>query len=83
MTGSCLIKSLCLIGMADVTCDNVVRLNKYIDYSDTYVWEGAFGRIANTYVYNFTKKDISPAENPSMLFCISVGADLTTHLCKI
>lgn len=54
--------------MADVSCSRVVRLKNHVDYdylsSNFYVWEGTYGRIANTYIYNRTSKGISVVDTP-------------------
>lgn len=55
-------------GMDDVSCQQIVRLSHYVDSdflsANYYVWEGPFGRIANTYRYNNTVRDILPADDP-------------------
>ena len=57
--------------MAPVDCKRLVRLKDYVDYDylsgNTWVWEGPFGRIANTYIYNRSSENqISPAVNPGI-----------------
>ncbi|XP_053394488.1 uncharacterized protein LOC123525750 isoform X2 [Mercenaria mercenaria] len=55
-------------GMDDVSCKKIVRLSHYVDKDylsgNFYVWEGPFGRIANTYRYNSTIRGIWPTDNP-------------------
>ena len=57
-------------GMDDVSCKRLIRLRDYVDQDylseHFYVWEGAFGRIANRYLYNSTIKDVWPADKPGL-----------------
>ena len=50
--------------MADVSCRRLQRLKYYVDLnylsSNFYVWDGAVGRISNTYKYNSTVRGIVP-----------------------
>jgi len=54
--------------MSDVSCNKIVRLKNHVDYdylsANFYVWEGTYGRIAETYIYNSTSRGISPAHSP-------------------
>ncbi|KAL4236876.1 ectonucleotide pyrophosphatase phosphodiesterase [Mactra antiquata] len=56
-------------GMADVSCHRIVRLKYDVDYdylsANFFVWEGSFGRIANTYKYNSTIRGIAVADEPA------------------
>lgn len=60
------------LGMDDVSCKKVVRLSQYVDTDylndNFYVWEGPFGRVANTYRYNSTIRDIWPAEDSGTFY---------------
>ncbi|KAH3831572.1 uncharacterized protein LOC127876504 isoform X2 [Dreissena polymorpha] len=58
-------------GMADISCNNIVRLkdiegidNDYLS-SKFWVWDGAFGRIADTYANNSTARGPYPVETPA------------------
>ena len=57
--------------MSDVTCSKVLKLQYNAptlnyDYltNNFWVWDGAFGRIADTYVYNATVRGPYPVETP-------------------
>lgn len=56
-------------GMADVNCRRLQRLKHYVDLdylsSNFYVWDGAVGRISNTYKYNSTVRGIVPNTDQS------------------
>ncbi|XP_052776109.1 uncharacterized protein LOC128213996 [Mya arenaria] len=59
-------------GMSDVKCNQVLKMQYHVpnlDYSyltsNFWVWDGAFGRIADTYKYNGTVRGPYPVDIPA------------------